>query len=138
MKKQHILANEEWKEDDIPEIMDGHNVTDFIDPDILQRLEELEREEGLRMVAEGDEDDEMANVELNSYEKEALAAMRKKKKILIIEHRLKKSTIESRPTIPRKFDKNKEYGLNRMGRHLSILGLDPSTISLIVNEVDES
>ncbi|GLJ36933.1 hypothetical protein SUGI_0746780 [Cryptomeria japonica] len=126
LKKRYILANEEWKEDDIPEIMDGHNVADFIDPDILQRLEELEREEGLRMAGEGDEDDEMEEVELNPDEKEALAAIRKKKKMLVVEHRLKKSTAESRPTVPRKFDKNREYGLNRMGRHLSGLGLDPS------------
>lgn len=33
--------------DVMPDILDGRNVSDFFDPDILQRLEELEREEGL-------------------------------------------------------------------------------------------
>ncbi|KAJ8640125.1 hypothetical protein MRB53_016819 [Persea americana] len=46
LRKHYILANEEWKEDIMPEILDGHNVYDFVDVDILQRLEELEREEG--------------------------------------------------------------------------------------------
>jgi nucleolar GTP-binding protein len=29
----------------MPEIMDGKNIADFIDPDILEKLEALEREE---------------------------------------------------------------------------------------------
>ncbi len=29
----------------MPEIWDGHNIMDFVDPDIDARLEELEREE---------------------------------------------------------------------------------------------
>lgn len=82
------------------------------------------------MTVEGDEDDEMGEVELNPDEKEALATIRKKNKLLIVEHRLKKSTVERRPTIPRKFEKTKEYGLNRMGIHLSSLGLDPLTIGV--------
>ncbi|XXG63457.1 hypothetical protein AAC387_Pa05g1648 [Persea americana] len=52
LRKHYILANEEWKEDIMPEILDGHNVYDFVDVDILQRLEELEREEGLRLQGE--------------------------------------------------------------------------------------
>ena len=40
-----MLANEEWKNDIMPEIMDGKNVADFIDPDILEKLDALEREE---------------------------------------------------------------------------------------------
>ena len=40
-----ILANDEWKDDIIPEIWEGKNVADFIDPDIAEKLEALEREE---------------------------------------------------------------------------------------------
>ncbi|KAM2630807.1 hypothetical protein TB1_029631 [Malus domestica] len=57
--KKHYIANDEWKEDVMPEILDGHNVYDFVDPDILHRLEELEREERLRQEEEGDDDFEM-------------------------------------------------------------------------------
>ncbi|CAN1200122.1 Nucleolar GTP-binding protein 1 [Linum perenne] len=126
LRKHHILANEEWKEDILPEFLDGHNVYDFIDPDILQRLEELEREEGIRQAeAEGD-DFEMDGDELTPEEKEAHAAIKKKQSLLIQEHRIKKSTAESRPTVPRKFDKDRKFTSNRMGRQLSSLGIDPS------------
>ena len=42
------LKNPEEKDDKIPEIWYGHNISDYIDPDIFKRLEELEKEEGLR------------------------------------------------------------------------------------------
>lgn len=126
LKKNYILAKEEWKEDVMPEILDGHNVYDFVDPDILLRLEELEREEGLREEEEEDDDFEMDGKELTPEEKEALAEIRKKKSLLIQQHRIKKSTAESRPTVPRRFDKDKKFTTKRMGRQLSALGLDPS------------
>jgi nucleolar GTP-binding protein len=40
-----MLENDEWKYDIMPEIMDGKNVADFIDPDIHAKLEALEKEE---------------------------------------------------------------------------------------------
>ncbi|RZC59105.1 hypothetical protein C5167_006418 [Papaver somniferum] len=49
LKKHYILEHAEWKEDIMPEILDGHNVHDFVDVDISQRLEELEQEEGLQL-----------------------------------------------------------------------------------------
>ncbi|XP_020583932.1 nucleolar GTP-binding protein 1-like [Phalaenopsis equestris] len=128
LRKHYILAEEEWKEDIMPEILDGHNIYDFVDPDILQRLEELEREEGLRIEAESYEAEfEMDGKELTQEEREALAEIRRKKSLLIQEHRMKKSTAESRPTIPRKFDKDRKFTTERMGRQLSSLGLDPAS-----------
>ncbi|GAA0146877.1 hypothetical protein LIER_06724 [Lithospermum erythrorhizon] len=126
LKKHYILANDDWKEDIIPEILDGHNVADYIDPDILERLEELEREEGLRQEQEEDYDFEMDGAELTPEQQADLALIRKKKSLLIQEHRVKKSTQESRPTIPRKFDKDRQYNSERMGRQLKMLGMDPS------------
>ncbi|KAF2317747.1 hypothetical protein GH714_039745 [Hevea brasiliensis] len=126
LRKNYILANDEWKDDVLPEILDGHNVYDFIDPDILQRLEELEEEEGMRQAEEENEDFKMDGEELTPEEQAALAEIRKKKSLLIREHRMKKSTAESRPTVPRKFDKDRKFTTERMGRQLSALGLDPS------------
>jgi len=56
--RRSILEDDSWKYDVIPEIMDGHNVVDFVDPDIDKRLEELETEEGLLLeqYALGDDD----------------------------------------------------------------------------------
>ncbi|VFQ66792.1 unnamed protein product [Cuscuta campestris] len=128
LSKHYILADESWKDDIMPEILDGHNVYDFIDPDLLQRLEELEKEEGLlQEQEEGDGDLEMdGGPELTPEEKAALAEIRRKKSVLIQQHRIKKSTAESRPIVPRKFDKDKKFTTERMGRQLSNLGLDPT------------
>jgi nucleolar GTP-binding protein len=44
-KKDYLLADDSWKYDVAPEIMDGKNVGDFIDPDIEAKLDALEREQ---------------------------------------------------------------------------------------------
>ncbi len=45
LRKNYSLHDPSWKHDIMPEIIEGHNVLDFIDPDIEARLEALEREE---------------------------------------------------------------------------------------------
>lgn len=45
LRSGYILNDESWKHDAIPEIMDGKNIADFIDPDIEERLAHLEAEE---------------------------------------------------------------------------------------------
>ena len=44
-REHFILENPEWKNDVMPEIMDGKNIFDFIDVDIKEKLEILEKEE---------------------------------------------------------------------------------------------
>ena len=41
------LENEDWRYDAVPEVLDGKNIADFVDPEILQKLEELEKEEAM-------------------------------------------------------------------------------------------
>ncbi|XP_048420205.1 nucleolar GTP-binding protein 1-like [Pyrus x bretschneideri] len=126
LKKHYILANDEWKEDVMPEILDGYNVCDFVDPDIFHRLKELEREEGLRHEEQGDDDSEMDALKLTPEEQGMLSEIRKKRSKFIQQHRIKKSTAESRPIVPRKFDKDREFTTKRMGRQLTKLGIDPT------------
>ncbi len=45
LRKAYRLKSDEWKYDIAPEIIDGHNVADFVDADIEARLAALEREE---------------------------------------------------------------------------------------------
>ena len=52
-----MLKDPSWKYDIMPEVQDGKNIADFIDPDIVEKLEELEREEE-RLEAAGFYDDE--------------------------------------------------------------------------------
>ena len=49
--KKNYTIDESERYDDIPEIVDGKNIVDYIDPDIMKRLEELEREEEMREAA---------------------------------------------------------------------------------------
>ena len=56
--KHFDLANDDWRTDMVPEIMDGKNIADFVDADIDARLAELEEEEDrLQKEAENAEDD---------------------------------------------------------------------------------
>ena len=45
IQKEWELRNPEEKWDIIPEIYKGHNIADFIDPDIMEKLDALEAEE---------------------------------------------------------------------------------------------
>ncbi|KAL0703775.1 hypothetical protein Bca4012_070200 [Brassica carinata] len=128
LKKKYILADESWKDDIIPEICDGHNVADFMDPDILNRLEELTSEEDRRKAEDDEEDEfEIEGEKLTEEQKKQLADIRKKKALLIQEHRLKKSNAQNRAAVPRKFNKDKKFTRERLVRDLSSLGLDPSS-----------
>ena len=50
--ENYQLKDERWKYDVVPEIMNGKNVMDFIDPDIAEKLDALEREEE-NLISEG-------------------------------------------------------------------------------------
>ena len=47
LKKRYDIPDEE-KYDVIPEFWQGHNIADYIDPEIFEKLEALEKEEELR------------------------------------------------------------------------------------------
>ena len=100
------LKTPEWVNDIIPEIMDGKNILDFVDPDIEARLAELEEEEEQRaqlaeMQGEVDSDEDM-----DDERKEAQAgvaklakAIRKKKGIIKEKARMAKNN--NHPTMSR-------------------------------------
>ncbi|KAM6948131.1 GTP-binding protein 4 [Aplochiton taeniatus] len=70
LQKYWDLMNEEDKQDTIPEIWEGHNIADYIDPNIMKNLEQLEKEEELREKAgeydtdEESEDEEMQEIRM--------------------------------------------------------------------------
>ena len=97
LRKNYLLENPEDKYDRIPEIMDGHNIADFIDPDILQKLDELEKEEQM-FEAAGMYDSEPEDPEIVAMHSMA-KKIQAKKKLLRIESHGKKSG--NRPGISR-------------------------------------
>ena len=83
-----MLANPEEKYDVIPEHWQGHNIADFVDPDIMAKLEELEREEELRDKS-GFYDIESEEEDGNMKEIRSLAGkIRIKKKLLKNDRRI--------------------------------------------------
>lgn len=63
-----LLEDPDWKYDVQPELLDGKNVADFIDPDIMEKLEALEREEE-KLEAEGfyqSDDEEIVSLPASS------------------------------------------------------------------------
>ncbi|QRV94472.1 nucleolar GTP-binding protein 1 [Ceratobasidium sp. AG-Ba] len=120
MKKNYILEDDSWKHDVIPEIWQGKNVADFIDPDIAAKLEALEAEEE-KLEAEGfydseeeilDSDDELEAAELLQMQKAKMS------------HH-SKSAMKSRPVMPRV---HAHRTMSGMAKALTAAGLDPSRI----------
>jgi nucleolar GTP-binding protein len=99
-REQYDLKNPEWKFDAIPELLDGKNIADYIDPDIDAKLEALEREEeqfiANAQAAAMEEDPES---DLDSEEEAAVQAIRERKNTLRTMSHVNKS--QNRPIQPR-------------------------------------
>ncbi|KAG5461511.1 MAG: NUC087 domain-containing protein [Olpidium bornovanus] len=125
LKKKYLLANDEWKHDVIPEIWEGKNIADFIDPDIQEKLEQLDREEE-RLAAEGFYDSDPEEM-LDSEEEELQAQavkIRNKQALLVAEHRAKKG--RNRPVLPKKVAVSRQRNVAEMADRLAELGVDAS------------
>ena len=97
LKKHYLLADKEQEYDIIPEIFEGKNIADYIDPDILQRLDELEREEEMRAQA-GVYDSEPEDEE-TLRTREIAVAIRKKRTLIQKQRWAKRS--RNCPVMPR-------------------------------------
>jgi len=99
------LANPAWARDVVPEIWDGKNVADFIDPDVDARLAALEAEEDAAAAAyEGEAAAAAAAAAAGALAPEeaaTLAAIRVRKATLVAAHRQRKATAGNRPVMPR-------------------------------------
>lgn len=129
LKDKYLLENDEWKSDIMPEILNGKNVYDFLDPDIAAKLQALEEEEE-KLEAEGfyNSDEEENFHDLNSDEisdiKEKAAWIRDRQKKMIISARNRKA-LKNRGTMPRsKMSKS----FNQMEKHMTSLGHDISSL----------
>ncbi|KAG8443359.1 hypothetical protein GDO86_011964 [Hymenochirus boettgeri] len=104
--------------DKIPELWQGHNISDYIDPEIMKKLEELEKEEELKEAAgEYDSDIESDDEEMDNIRNLA-AQIREKKKLKILESKEKDT---QGPRLPRTAKKLQRKSLEK---EMSSLGLD--------------
>ncbi|KAH7328177.1 P-loop containing nucleoside triphosphate hydrolase protein [Stachybotrys elegans] len=101
MRADWILDNPDWKYDPIPEIFDGKNVYDFIDPEIEAKMKALEEEEE-KLEKEGfyeSDEDIQDDEELDILAKAEL--IREKQQLIRNEARMKKR-LKNQAIIPRK------------------------------------
>lgn len=115
------LKTDEWKFDVIPEIMDGKNIADYVDPEIEAKLQALEEEEDrLLELAELEggpepmDDDDAATHELAER-------IRHKKRLIVAKHRDEKGG--NRPIVPRSKVIRPERTVEGLKRHLASVGV---------------
>ncbi|KAJ2026986.1 Nucleolar GTP-binding protein 1 [Coemansia sp. S610] len=131
LKKRYLLASDEWRHDVIPEIMNGKNVADFIDPDIEEKLAELEREEerlaaeGLYDSAEESEDEEERRI------RDVARRIRQRKQVIANESRVKDV---NRATLTNK-QKAAASAPEDFVNHLQQLGLDPEAAATTAQRI---
>lgn len=118
------LANPEWKYDKIPEVVNGKNVFDYIDPDIDAKIAALEEEEE-RLEQEGyyESEEEMDDDEEEELLEKA-KLIREKQALIRNEARMRKS-LKNRAIIPRPKVKKP---LSQLADHLDQLGIDATEI----------
>jgi len=100
-REQYDLADVEWKFDAIPQIMDGKNIADYIDPAIDKKLAQLEAEEDqimkeLEAQAMGEDEES----DLDSEEEAVVAAIRQKKNLARLMSKTTRG--QNRGVMPRK------------------------------------
>lgn len=120
LKKNYVIPDDQ-KYDIIPELWEGHNIADFIDPEIKEKLDRLEKEETLRNEAgfyaesESDDDENMKNI------RELARKIREKKGIMKVESIMKKNI--TKPKMPRTV-KKRTRSVSRLKSEMKALGVD--------------
>ncbi|CAG9315601.1 unnamed protein product [Blepharisma stoltei] len=110
------LQDDDWKWDVMPEVMDGKNILDFVDPDILAKLEELEKEEEIQ---------EDAHVPLDYDEYRDIYKV--KRKIHLRRKRIQQESMMAKGTF-----KPKRKNLSEVEEGFKELGIDPSGLKDVV------
>lgn len=125
LKMRYMLDSEEWNHDKVPEVFDGKNVYDFIDPDIEAKLAALEEEEE-KLQADGYYDSDESIEDADEADIRAKAELIREKRQLIRNAAKMKKSLKNRAVIPRTATKKK---LSVMEDHLDSLGFDTTSIS---------
>ena len=125
LKQKYLLADEDWKHDKYPEILDGKNVYDYIDPDIEAKLAALEKEEDT-LEADGYYDSDESIEDADQADMRGKAELIREKRQLIRNEAKMKKSLKNRAVIPRPAMKKK---LSAMEDHLDQLGFDTTNIS---------
>jgi len=121
IKKGYVLKSDEWKYDPIPEIVDGKNIWDYVDTDIMEMLEKLEQEEEDRELNLPKDMDPEEAFRLEEADTRTLEKIRETKTLRRIEHRIEKG--KNAAILPRKGDRSAD--VDTFESHLKDLGINP-------------
>ncbi|XP_038859931.1 nucleolar GTP-binding protein 1 [Salvelinus fontinalis] len=118
LQKYWDLMNQDEKYDVIPEIWEGHNIADYIDPEIMKNLEDLEKEEELKVKAGEYETDEESEDEEMQEIRQLAKQIKEKRKLMIV---CSKDKDVHGPRLPRTVKKVERKTLEK---EMGDLGLD--------------
>lgn len=135
--EERMLAVDEWKYDRIPEILNGQNIADFIDPDIEQKIEQLLREEEVRIA---EYEAEKAAFEATKWavapDQEVMAAaIRERKELIKQKAQLHHTSKVNMPEVTKK--RTKTAVAQKVSEFLEARGVDEETRERAVQEVLE-
>jgi nucleolar GTP-binding protein len=118
MKKNYTLADDEWKHDKIPELWNGKNVYDFVDPDIEAKLAALEEEEE-KLEQDGYYDSDGSAEDAEDADTRMKAELIREKRTMIRNDAKMRKSLKNRAVIPRSAKAKKlsqlEAGLDSAG-----------------------
>lgn len=125
LKKHYTEIPEDERHDIIPEFWEGHNIADYIDADIFEKLEELERNEGIREEGGVYDVPDMSMDETLKEIREMAKQIRGKRFLLRDEKRL--ASKKNKPAIPRnKQPKIRDRSVSKLRETMENLGVDMS------------
>ncbi|KAL7046084.1 hypothetical protein ACKWTF_002469 [Chironomus riparius] len=126
LKKHYVTIPEEERYDIIPEFLEGHNIADYIDPDIFEKLEELEREEGLRLDS-GYYEPPKLNIDETLQEIRDMARQIRTKRFTLRDNK-RLAPRADKPKIPRhKLPHVRDRKVDKLKNTMEELGVDMST-----------
>ncbi|KAJ6135517.1 Nucleolar GTP-binding protein 1 [Penicillium capsulatum] len=120
MQRDYTLANDEWKHDKIPEVWNGKNIYDFVDPDIETKLAALEEEEE-KLEADGYYESDESVEDAEDADIRMKADLIREKRVLMRNEAKMRKSLKNRAAIPRSA---KAKTLSQMERGLDAAGYD--------------
>ncbi|KAI0565900.1 Nucleolar GTP-binding protein [Gracilaria domingensis] len=131
-RKLYQLRKKEWAYDIMPEIVDGKNIADFVDPDIGAKLRQLELEEEAReAVRDVTDDAEVGGYRFVTDEERQVVRQIKDRKSLIKQESVReKNAHKHRSALQRNKVVTRR---SRLQEHLESLGLEKDEASDLVD-----
>ena len=122
LKKNYLLP-EDQKYDVIPETWNGHNIADYIDPEIMEKLDALEKDEEARERAGFSESEESEEDESYQEIRHLAGRIRAKKAVMKADQLI--DGTRNKPVIPRNtIAKKRERSVSRLKKEFETLGVD--------------